>query len=154
MPLLTPCHYPGCRRPVPRGERYCDLHKEAGEKRDEAARQSARRVREKRRFEAVGSSADRGYGYRWQKLRNRYIAQHPYCVECLKHGKITLATDVDHIRPHRGDPRLLYDEKNLQSLCHSCHARKTASEDGGLGNRKTGRNFLWKIHDQAQHREC
>ena len=46
-----------------------------------------------------------------------------------------MATDVDHIVPHRGDARLLYDENNLQSLCKSCHSRKTATEDGGFGNR-------------------
>lgn len=45
-----------------------------------------------------------------------------------------METDVDHIVPHRGDPELLYDEANLQSLCHECHSKKTAREDGGFGN--------------------
>ncbi|WP_423837057.1 HNH endonuclease [Sutterella wadsworthensis] len=54
----------------------------------------------------------------------------------MKQGRLTLATDVDHIKPHRGDPILLFDEKNLQALCHACHSRKTASEDGGFGNER------------------
>lgn len=90
--------------------------------------------RESLRLKLKGNSSERGYGYRWQMLRNRFIAQHPYCEQCLKEGRITLATDVDHIIPHRGNIELLYDEKNLQSLCKACHSRKTASEDGGFGN--------------------
>ena len=38
-------------------------------------------------------------------------------------------TVVDHIRPHRGDPVLFWDEKNWQSLCKSCHDKKTWNED-------------------------
>ena len=131
MPLFKLCASPGCRRAVLLGEKYCEAHKERGEKQDELA---AKR-RESRRLKFKGPSTDRGYDYRWRKLRNRFIAQHPHCAECLKRGVITMATDVDHIIPHRGDARLLYDENNLQSLCKSCHSRKTATEDGGFGNR-------------------
>ena len=137
MPLFKLCAYPGCRRAVPLGEKYCEAHKERGEKQDELA---AKR-RESRRLKFKGTSTDRGYDYRWRKLRNRFIAQHPHCAECLKRGVITMATDVDHIIPHRGDARLLYDENNLQSLCKSCHSRKTATEDGGFGNEKQNFNL-------------
>ena len=34
-----------------------------------------------------------------------------------------------HIRPHRGDPVLFWDEKNWQSLCKPCHDKKTWNED-------------------------
>jgi 5-methylcytosine-specific restriction protein A len=44
-----------------------------------------------------------------------------------------MATEVDHIVPvARGGALLDWD--NLQSMCHGCHSRKTASEDGGFGN--------------------
>jgi len=44
------------------------------------------------------------------------------------------AVVVDHIIPHRGDLALFWDEKNnWQALCHRCHSRKTAREDGGFG---------------------
>ena len=134
MPLMTLCAFPGCRRPVARGERFCAAHLEKGKKRDDEAKARAKKARERRRLENAGNANARGYTYRWQKLRDRFIRQHPYCEECFRKGKLVMATDVDHIIPHRGDQRLLYDEANLQSLCHECHSRKTAREDGGFGN--------------------
>lgn len=76
-----------------------------------------------------GSPTVRGYGYKWQKLRNWYIHEYPLCVECMIHGRTTAAQVVDHIVPHKGNERLLYDVNNLQSLCKQCHDRKTATED-------------------------
>lgn len=136
MPLLTLCAYPGCHAPVPRGERYCDRHAKAGAKRDAEIQAKAKAARDARRRQVRGTTTQRGYGGRWQTLRKRFILQHPYCQECLKQGKLTEATDVDHIVPHRGCARLLFDEANLQALCHECHSRKTAKEDGGFGNRQ------------------
>ncbi|MFA5379199.1 MAG: HNH endonuclease signature motif containing protein, partial [Dehalococcoidia bacterium] len=52
----------------------------------------------------------------------------PICVMCGRP-----ATDVDHIEPHCGDYDKFWDESNLSALCHSCHSRKTAREDGGFG---------------------
>ncbi|MGG0794549.1 HNH endonuclease signature motif containing protein [Brevibacillus laterosporus] len=59
----------------------------------------------------------------------------PLCVRCKERQKITAATVVDHITPHKGDVVLFWDEKNWQGLCTSCHSRKTAKEDGGFNNR-------------------
>lgn len=55
----------------------------------------------------------------------------------MKKGLLVPATDVDHIIPHKGNEDLMWDEENLQALCHACHSRKTAAEDGGFGNIKT-----------------
>ena len=102
MPLFTICAYPGCHMPAPRGERYCDRHKEVGVKRDAAMAEKAKKYRDARRRSKKGSTAQRGYGGRWQALRKRFISQHPYCEQCMKEGRLTPATDVDHIKPHRG----------------------------------------------------
>lgn len=67
------------------------------------------------------SSASRGYGYRWQKARASYLNKHPLCVMCLKAGRTTPATVVDHIKPHRGDSKLFWDSSNWQALCKHCH---------------------------------
>jgi 5-methylcytosine-specific restriction protein A len=47
------------------------------------------------------------------------------------------ASEIDHIRPHRGDWFLFLggvNYENLQGLCHEHHSQKTAAEDGGFGN--------------------
>ena len=129
MPLLHICAYPGCHTPVPLGVRYCRRHEEKGEKRD--ARLKA--ARDKRRTERAGSSTERGYGYSWQKRRTAFLRGHPLCEECRKRGRITPATDVDHIEPHNGDWQRFTDPSNLQSLCHSCHSAKTMAESRAKG---------------------
>jgi len=65
----------------------------------------------------------------WQRLRADQLLQEPFCRECgrLGAGRVR-ATDVDHIRPHRGDWALFADPGNLQSLCHSHHSAKTMRE--------------------------
>lgn len=62
------------------------------------------------------------------RLRPDQLLAEPFCRECARRGWRTRATVVDHIRPHRGDWALFTDTTNLQSLCKSCHDRKTAYE--------------------------
>jgi len=116
-----PCSAPGCHALV-RGQRYCEKHVGMA---DQHKRQHDRRR---------DSSAKRGYGYKWQKARERFLQSHPLCVKCHAKGVVKAATDVDHIVPHRGDRKLFWDESNWQALCHSHHSEKTASEDSGFGN--------------------
>ena len=77
----------------------------------------------------------RHYGTRhWRRLRRLILSGEPLCRECEREGRLTLATQVDHIVPRdRGGAD---DDANLQPLCQSCHSRKTATEDGGFGRRK------------------
>ena len=56
------------------------------------------------------------------------LLKEPFCRSCARQGRRIRATDVDHITPHRGDWALFVNPNNLQSLCHSCHSRKTAAE--------------------------
>jgi hypothetical protein len=56
------------------------------------------------------------------------LSRNPLCVECERQGRITPATVVDHIIPHKGNLELFWDEDNLQALCKPCHDRKTAKE--------------------------
>lgn len=64
---------------------------------------------------------------RWKMIRRLQLSQHPWCAQCLRANIYTPATDVDHEEPHRGDPVKFYIGK-LQSLCVTCHSRKTAAE--------------------------
>lgn len=109
---MRPCRHPGCCVLVPGG--YCAEHQPS---------------RPDRR------SADSAAWHKLYKLpvwtrelRPGQLLREPYCRACAQQGRRIRATEVDHIRPHRGDMTLFTDRDNLQSLCHSCHSRKTLAE--------------------------
>jgi 5-methylcytosine-specific restriction protein A len=64
---------------------------------------------------------------RWQIIRRIQLAKESWCAECLRANIYTQATDVDHIKPHRGNQQEFF-RGPFQSLCHACHSSKTASE--------------------------
>ncbi len=104
-----PCRYTQCSNfAVYRG--YCDTHKNSV---NGSQRQSA---------------SQRGYNYKWQRARAAYLKRNPLCVYCSKNGRVTAATVVDHVTPHRGDMILFWQRSNWQALCKECHDRKTAQE--------------------------
>lgn len=78
------------------------------------------------------TAARRGYGSKWRKARERFLAENPTCRFCAQLGRIVAATVVDHIEPHRGDAKLFWDRKNWQALCKPCHdGAKAELERGG-----------------------
>lgn len=103
-----PCRFPGCPNLCDSGV-YCRDHRQY----------STDHVR--------GSADARGYNAEWRKARKAFLQKHPLCSECRKVGKLTPATVVDHIIPHRGDRKLFWDENNWQPLCKDCHDRKTGT---------------------------
>lgn len=111
-----PCRQPGCPELVDTG--YCDRHKKQEQKQYDERR---------------GSSTERGYDARWRRYRLMYLRRNPLCVMCEDEGKLTPATVVDHITPHKGNYELFWDETNHQSLCAHHHNVKTAKEDGRWG---------------------
>lgn len=83
------------------------------------------------------TSADRPGGEwlhsrRWRACRLQHLNQHPLCVACEQAGRMTPATEVDHIIAHKGNYDLFWDEANWRSMCKPCHSRKTVLEDGGF----------------------
>ena len=111
---LRPCKHPGCR--VLTNRTYCEAHQPVAEDRREP-------------------SSKRGYNSRWRRESRRFLAEHPFCAQCRREGRVTPATEVDHIIPHKGDGKLFWNQGNWQALCKGCHSKKTAREDGGFGNR-------------------
>ena len=77
----------------------------------------------------------RPYGAKWRTAREVFLSSHKLCVICAKSDKRVTATVVDHIKPHKGNDKLFWSRRNWQALCASCHNRKTASQDGGFGNK-------------------
>ena len=66
---------------------------------------------------------------RWRLLRVRILRDNPLCVYCEQAGRITAATVVDHIRPHRGNLDRFWDRDNLQPLCKTCHDSVAEQKD-------------------------
>jgi len=76
----------------------------------------------KQRTMPLGSS-------RWKALRERVLSTNPLCEYCLKEGRITPATVVDHF-DNNGNNN---DLSNLFACCATCHSKKTAGLDMGHG---------------------
>ena len=107
---LRPCRHPGCSALTREG--YCPKHK---------PQKTPRRA-----------SAEYHGWYSlpiWTDgLRPAQLLREPFCRACAARGVRTRATVVDHIEPHQGDWSRFIDRGNLQSLCKTCHDRKTAKE--------------------------
>src|SRR5690242_18905492 len=71
----------------------------------------------------------RGYNYRWQQARLRFLQHNPLCVMCERDGLVTAADVVDHVTPHRGDQALFWDEANWQALCAHHHSSDKQREE-------------------------
>ena len=113
---VRPCSTPGCPALVTQGAR-CRTHATTHD-----------RMR--------GTMRERGYSVRWGHAAARFRRLYPLCgdrpnaqepvmSQCRAMGRTTIATLVDHVVPHRGDPVKFWDEANWQSLCASCHSAKT-----------------------------
>lgn len=82
------------------------------------------------------SASEQGYGARWRKVRDPFIAANPICVDCG-----APSTDADHAPVSRRDliARGVADPdawEHLQARCHPCHSRRTVLVDGGWGKAK------------------
>lgn len=66
---------------------------------------------------------------RWRKVARMVLSAHPLCALCLRVGRQTAATVVDHIVPHRGDRVLFWSVDNLQALCFDCHNSAKAHQE-------------------------
>jgi 5-methylcytosine-specific restriction endonuclease McrA len=61
---------------------------------------------------------------RWKRLRLTIFTRDRFTCQMAGCGRIESNTSLlvaDHIRAHRGDDRLFWDEANLQTLCKPCH---------------------------------
>ncbi|RJF99027.1 HNH endonuclease [Noviherbaspirillum saxi] len=106
------CRQPGCGALID-APGHCERHK------DQASGW--------RRSNRGKSAEERGYGWAWKKKRERILQRdRGLCQECLRAGRVSMATEVDHVlnRARGGTD----DDSNLQSICGDCHKIKTARE--------------------------
>ena len=111
MKPQRPCRHPGCTELTREG--YCPQHK----------------PRERRSADAAAWHKLYSLDIWIDDLRPTQLINEPFCRECARRGERVRAPEVDHIVPHRGDMALFTDRRNLQSLCKSCHSRKTLAEN-------------------------
>jgi 5-methylcytosine-specific restriction protein A len=79
-----------------------------------------------------------------QELRERFFRANPLCRICESKGKLTLATQLDHIEAlHKGGAN---SDDNYQGLCEECHKAKTAI-DKGYKQRKAIGIDGWPVED-------
>ena len=113
MPPRTPkaCRVRGCRNTTTDPSGYCESHKGEGWK----------------GYKPGQSRHQRGYGTKWEGIRARILKRDKtLCQNHLRQGVVKPASCVDHIKAkaHGGTD----EDCNLESLCWSCHAAKTARE--------------------------
>ncbi|UYL94103.1 HNH endonuclease [Geobacillus phage vB_GthS_PK5.1] len=125
---LKPCNKIGCTNLT--RDRYCDQHKHLAEQRQRDKQRDKHYDKYKRNQQARAFYHSR----EWERTRLAVLARDNFlCQECLKNKRITRAVIADHIVPLlvAWDKRL--DMSNLQSLCQSCHNRKTAEDKRRYG---------------------
>jgi len=113
MRPLKACPVPGCPNRVTRGR--CEQH----------TRQSQRLASSHQ-----ASRHERGYDNRWAAYARSFLAANPNCRDIYAvHGQFGKFADlVDHIIPASVAPELFWEPSNHQSLCTTCHRRKTGED--------------------------
>ncbi len=91
-----------------------------------------KRERKQEAFRSTGSrsSGDMRQIYNsiaWRSLRNYKIQLNPLCEECERKGLTEPGREIDHIKAIKDGGQNL-NINNLQTLCKSCHASKSAKE--------------------------
>jgi 5-methylcytosine-specific restriction protein A len=125
--MLRPCYKQGCANLT--REKYCEQHAYL-EKAETAERQAYyNRYQRDKEADKIYRSA------RWKALRDMQLKRAPYCEICFASGTFTIAEICDHKVEIRdgGNP---FDPSILQSLCRSCHNKKTAAEKQKRNNKE------------------
>src|SRR5688500_1528324 len=71
----------------------------------------------------------RGYGRKYRQQRAALLKREPLCRPCKAKGRVTAATQVDHIRS-LAQGGAAYDPDNLQPICGPCHQDKCNADKG------------------------
>ncbi len=73
---------------------------------------------------------------RWLVLRREVFVRDLFTGQMQGCGRVVGDTSklvADHKAPHRGDPRLFWDEGNVHTLCTWCHSSLKQAEEKAMG---------------------
>lgn len=125
-----------CSNPVVVGKRYCSKHLLSAVAYPKMTQEQKLRYKLKQKQtqeNEVRSKLQEFYQTSaWKKLRDDKLITHPWCASCLQRKRSVAAQEVDHVIPVRLRYELRNSLNNLQSLCSSCHSKKTARDRRGI----------------------
>jgi 5-methylcytosine-specific restriction enzyme A len=73
---------------------------------------------------------------RWKELRLDVFERDLFTCQWPGCGRVVADTSklvADHRTPHRGDPVLFWDDRNLWTLCEACHSGPKQREEARQG---------------------
>jgi len=112
------CMAPSCYEIVRDGTARCDKHTQSKKKEVYINRKRIGRA-----------NSDIYDSARWKRISKKVrVLSGGLCVLCLKNNRTVYADVVDHIIPLSIDKTKAFDMKNLQPICHQCHATQTAEQ--------------------------
>lgn len=69
---------------------------------------------------------------KWMRKKAYVLRRDKYlCQDCKRYGRKTPAVLVHHVIPYEESPQTGLDEKNLVSLCESCHNKRHPEKGRG-----------------------
>ena len=68
----------------------------------------------------------------WLRTRKTQLSRQPLCQACAIEGKVSAATEVDHVFAWNQIGEQAFAVNLFQSLCKNCHTVKTGLEQKGV----------------------
>lgn len=116
VPKQTKCSYLGCGNERSALNSFCMEHGGKG------FNDSAKRKQSNAMYKTA----------HWLRTRTRQLSRQPLCQSCATQGKVSAATEVDHVFAWSQIGQEAFAVNLFQSLCKNCHTVKTSLEQRGV----------------------
>lgn len=116
VPRQTTCAYLGCGNERSPLNSYCMDHGGKG------YNDSVKRKKSNAKYQTAY----------WKRARTTQLSRQPLCQACASTGRVSIATDVDHLFAWNQIGDEAFAVNILQSLCKNCHTVKTGLEQQGV----------------------